>query len=189
MQLREAAEAIKQLRTHLARYWEQIMGQVENIRKLNDEILREGRNLSPVLHIPTFCLGEREIKWAAVFLSVSPEVLRREFSYLWSRMAAQVCGEPCSCGHPRLPLGYIFSAPASTTGPDGREEDVNVILVNTVFGRKALAVAKVSEGKLGDLEWMEEGRISGNFVIPLPRLEELEETLRREVEADEKMYW
>jgi len=43
-------------------------------------------------------------------------------------------------------------------------------------------------GKLGNLEWVEEGRISGNFVIPLPRLEELEETLRREEEADERMY-
>jgi hypothetical protein len=191
MNPREMVRWLRRVRDRLATEgWREIKERVEKIHLLNSKFFSESGSLPPTtIFLLVFCPKEERTDWWAFLVRDLPEeeVLRKEFPAFWGRVAAKALEEPCSCGCARLPLGYVLCAPAEERRT---KEDLFCVMVNTVFGKKALASARVlPDRKLGELEWVEGEEIAGRMVIPLPQLEDLEKALEREAEADERMYW
>jgi hypothetical protein len=181
--------------------WRQIRKYVEHIYRIDSLIIAE-KGLSPTLHIPFFCYHERKIGWAIAVMSGIPvETIRENFGSIWKGLVMEIAlKRTCpNCGHQLLPLGYVFCSEAwmvrskqpldipPSEHPD--REEVYIVFVNTVFGKFATARASIVNRKVGELEWDEDFQgVKGNFVLPLPTLQEFEQWLKDQAESERKMY-
>jgi hypothetical protein len=180
--------------------WQRIRKYVEHVYRVDSLIVAE-KGLIPTLHIPLLCYHEKKIGWAIAVMNIPIDIIRENFGSIWKEIVADiVLKRTCPrCGHRLLPLGYVFCSEAwmvrsnrlldipPSEHPD--REEVYIVLVNTIFGKLAIARAPIVNRRVGELEWNEEceGAV-GNFVLPLPKLEDLERWLKDQAESEKTMY-
>jgi hypothetical protein len=178
--------------------WQQIRKYVEHIYRVDSLIIAE-KGLIPTLHIPLFCHHEKKIGWAIAVMNIPIDTIRENFGSIWKEIVADVLKRTCPrCGHRLLPLGYVYCSEAwvvqSTTPTDippsehPDRKEMYVILVNTIFGKLAMARAPITNRKVGELEWCEDIRVKGKFVLQLPSLEDFERWLKDQAESEKTMY-
>jgi hypothetical protein len=179
--------------------WKQMMERVEEIRRVDSTII-EKTELLPTLHLPVYCPKERKFLWICNVLNLPVEVIRDSLAQIWLftvlKLAKQRCG---SCGGVLMPVGYIYcsegwmvksKSPEVDIPPSEHpdREEVYIVLVNTVFGRKAVAMAPIENRKVGKLQWQGDERVCGRLVLPLPDIGELAKRLEEMAESEDKMY-
>ena len=180
--------------------WRRIRKYVEHIYRIDSLIIAE-KGLAPTLHIPFFCHHERKISWAIAVMSGIPiEIIKENFGSIWKGLVTEIAlKRTCpNCGHQLLPLGYVFCSEAWAVKTDRMphippsehpdRQEAYIILINTVFGKLATAQAPIVNRKVGELEWVENIRVEGNLVLPLPKLDEFEKWLKDQAESERKMY-
>jgi len=178
--------------------WKRMMERVEEIRRVDSTIIAE-TELLPTLHLPAYCLNERKFIWICNVLNLPIEVIRENLAQIWLFSALKLTEQRCgSCGGVLMPVGYIFCSEAwmartdkfsnipASKHPDRRE--VYVVFVNTIFGRKAVAHAPIENRRVGELQWQEDERICGRFVLELPDIGELAKRLEEMAESEDRMY-
>jgi hypothetical protein len=156
--------------------WEQIKQYVQTFYELDKVFIEEHGGLTACLHIPYLETKTGKITWGIAVLDIPGDELRENFTKILHKIWTET-------GSPQLlPLGYVFVSEGTMWQKSLKEdedsvkkEEVYLALVNTFFGKKAMARAPVdlTEGGkkvVGELEWNENILFGGTFALPLPDL-------------------